>query len=144
MNVINYKIVGERTGVPRSTIYSAKDVHQFCIEHLYDGDILVSESSFILLLNRANAVVGTAKISQGGITSCEIDAKIVCKYVVENIASGVIVVHNHPSGRLQASYQDDSCCKKLQAAIDFFNAKLLDFVIVTDEGYLSYADEGKL
>ena len=144
MNVINYKIVGERTGVPRSTINSAKDVHAFCIEHLYDGDILVSESAYLLLLNRANVIVGTAKISQGGVTSCEIDTKIVCKYVVQNIASGVIVVHNHPSGNLRTSPQDDNCCKKLQAAIDFFNARLLDFVIVTDEGYLSYADEGKI
>lgn len=75
MNVINYKIVGERTGVPRTAINTAKDVHAFCVEHLYDGDILVSESAYLLLLNRANVVVGMAKISQGGVSSCEIDAK---------------------------------------------------------------------
>lgn len=111
----------------------------------YGDDIEIYESAFIILLNRANNTIGWAKISQGGTAGTFVDVKIVCKYAIESLASGVIFVHNHPSGELRSSVMDDNLTRKLKEALAICDVRLLDSIILAPDGtYYSYMDKGKL
>lgn len=110
----------------------------------YHDDINIYESCFIILLNRANNVTGYAKISQGGICGTIVDKKLICKYAIDALASAVILVHNHPSGNLNPSREDENLTKATREALRLFDIHLLDHLIITEEGYYSFADEGKV
>ena len=100
------------------------------------------ESAFIMLLNRANRVIGWAKISQGGISETPVDIRIVCKYAVDVLASGVILVHNHPSDNPLPGNADKVVTGNLKRALDVFGINLLDSIIITHDRSYSFADEG--
>lgn len=123
---------------------TSSDVASQYIRQFYNDDINMYESSFILLLNRANITIGYAKISQGGVTGTIIDARIVCKYAVDTLSSGVIICHNHPSGDLRPSQADLEITRKLKDCLNMFDIKMLDHIIITETGYYSFADEGKV
>lgn len=111
----------------------------------YGEDIEIYESAFIILLNHANNAIGWAKISQGGVASTIVDVKIVCKYAIEALATGVIFVHNHPSGNIVSSVADDNLTRRLKEALGICDVRLLDSIVLAPDGrYYSYADEGKL
>lgn len=110
----------------------------------YSDDIAIYESAFIILLNRRNNTIGWAKIGQGGLDATVVDKRIICKYAIDSLASGVIFVHNHPSGNLRESAQDIKLSKELKAALEILDVKLLDSIIITEDGYRSLADEGKV
>jgi DNA repair protein RadC len=131
------------TDFERIKIGSSNDAADY-IRQFYNGDIEIFESFFVLLLNRQNETIGYAKISQGGVTGTYVDTKIILKYVVDTFASGVIIAHNHPSGALTPSAQDDLITSKLKSAIALLDSSLLDHVILTSNNYYSYADNGKI
>ena len=97
-----------------------------------------------MLLNRANKTIGYAKISQGGVSGTVVDVKLIAKYAVESLASGVILAHNHPSGNLTPSHQDIALTRKVKEALTLLDSQLLDHVILSADGYKSFADEGIL
>lgn len=115
------------------TINGATDAYNV-IKEFYSDDIGIYESFFILLLNRANKTIGWAKISQGGVCGTVVDIKIICKYVVDSLASAVILAHNHPSGTLRASQEDINVTKKITEALKYFDCKVMDHLILTPEG----------
>ena len=108
----------------------------------YHEDILIYESAFIMLMNRANNVMGYAKISQGGVCGTPVDVRLVAKYAVECLASGVIFVHNHPSGNASPSVDDKRISERLRDALRLFDIRLFDSIIITDNDYFSMVDEG--
>lgn len=110
----------------------------------YADDIDIYESAFIILLNRAHNTIGWAKISQGGVAGTIVDIKIVCKYAIDSLASGVIFVHNHPSGNLNPSVQDMQLAKRLKEALKILDVCLLDSIIITSESNYSMADNGNI
>lgn len=110
----------------------------------YSDDLVIYESAFIILLNQANNTIGWAKIGQGGICSAIIDVRIVCKYAIDALASGVIFVHNHPSGVLKPSPQDERLTRKLRDALLILDVKLLDSIIISETGYYSFQDNGMI
>lgn len=112
------------------------------IRQFYSDDIEIYESFFILLLNRQNKTIGYAKISQGGVAGTVVDAKILLKYVVDTLASAVILCHNHPSGNLNPSTQDIELTKKLSQAIKLVDSQVLDHIILTPDSFYSFADNG--
>ncbi len=114
------------------------------IRKFYSDDIEIYESSFILLLNRANDTIGYAKISQGGITGTVIDTKIVLKYCIDSLASAFILCHNHPSGNLKPSKEDIQLTNKIKEAAKLIECDLLDHIILTSEGYYSMMEGGEL
>jgi DNA repair protein RadC len=131
---------------PQVQIKSSVDAYGL-ISQFYGDDIDVYESFFILLLNHSNKTIGYAKISQGGVAFTVIDNKIIAKYAIDALATGVIVAHNHPSGNLTPSKQDLQLTHKLRDGLDLLDIKLLDHLILTSgEGntYKSFADEGYL
>lgn len=120
-------------------INSSKDAFDLVKGDLMD---LPHEEFWVLLLNRANRVIKKKKISEGGVSGTVADPKIIYKMALEELASGVIVAHNHPSGNLTASQSDIDLTKKLREAGKFLEVQLLDHVIVAGKKYFSFADEG--
>ena len=142
-NINLYEIKKGKTEFPKMKCTSSNDAYQY-LKQFYSDDIEIYESSFILMLNRANVIIAYAKISQGGIIGTVIDPKIVGYYAMQSLASGIIIVHNHPSGNLQPSQADDNITQKLKNTLLIIETQLLDHLIITKDGYYSYADEGKI
>ncbi len=97
-----------------------------------------------ILLNRANRVIRTVSISTGGITGTVVDPKKVFKFALEFNATSMILGHNHPSGQIQPSEADIALTRKLKNAGDLMDIPILDHIIVGDERYYSFADDGRL
>lgn len=100
------------------------------------------ENFCIILLNRANKVLKTVKISDGGITGTVVDPRKVFKIALDNNATSIILGHNHPSGQLTPSDADIQLTKKMKQAGDMLDLPVLDHIIVGDGNYYSFADEG--
>lgn len=105
---------------------------------------LPHEEFWILYLNNSNKVTYKAQLSKGGITGTIVDVRLVFKMALEQNATGIILVHNHPSGVLQASEPDKQITRQLKAAGQSLSIDVLDHVIVTEKDYLSFADTGIL
>lgn len=111
---------------------------------LLKGDLmdLPHEEFWVLLLNRSHQVVKKKRISEGGVSGTVADPKIIYKLALEELASGIIVAHNHPSGNLTASQSDIDLTRKLKEAGRFLEVQLLDHLIIANQKYYSFADEG--
>lgn len=105
---------------------------------------LPHEEFWVLFLNHANRVVDKACICRGGVSGTLVDVKILMKLALEKLASALILVHNHPSGNTAVSAEDRNVTKKIQAAAAVFDIKVLDHVIVADNVYSSFSDDGLL
>ena len=115
------------------------------VKKFYNEDIEIYESAFILMLNRANKTIGWVKISSGGIAGTVMDVKLLARYAISNLVSGVILVHNHPSGNLRPSESDLVITEKIKNALNLIDTQLLDHLIITPQNeYYSFADEGDL
>ncbi|MFL3662305.1 MAG: RadC family protein, partial [Polaribacter sp.] len=97
-----------------------------------------------LYLNNSNKIVAKVQISKGGLTATLVDVRLVFKRALEVAAVGIIVCHNHPSGKLQPSTADKQLTSKIKAAGITLDIKLLDHLIITEKAYFSFADEGLL
>ena len=113
----------------------------FKLFHPILGD-LDHEEFWLLMLNRANRVLGRFKVSQGGLSGTVIDTRIILKKALDNLASSIVVCHNHPSGNNQPSDADVKITEKLKKAAAMVEIKLIDHVIIADKSYFSFADEG--
>lgn len=120
-------------------ITSSADAYRIVRPELDD---LVHEEFYVLILNRSNVVVKKAQVSRGGMSSTIVDPKIVFKVAVNHGASGIILAHNHPSGSVKPSDQDIRLTKKLREGAEILDIALLDHIIVGDNTYFSFADEG--
>ena len=98
----------------------------------------------VLFLNRANKINHFEVVSEGGITGTIADPRIILKKALEEDAVSLILCHNHPSGNLQPSRSDEELTRKIKEAASYFDIKVLDHLIVSEDGYYSFADEGKL
>ncbi|QEE49382.1 DNA repair protein RadC [Flavobacterium alkalisoli] len=105
---------------------------------------LPHEEFWVLYLNNSNKVIYKSQLSKGGITGTLVDVRLAFKLALEHNATGMILVHNHPSGTLQASEPDRQITKQMQQAGQSLSINILDHVIVTEKSYLSFADEGML
>ncbi len=122
-------------------ITSSKDVYNIIFPLISD---LQHEEFWVLLLNRSNKIIDKNKISQGGVAGTVIDVKIILKKAIEKLASSVILCHNHPSGNTDPSEADIGITRKLKEAAEVMDIKLLDHLIVADNSYFSFLDEGIL
>ncbi|MFI5188240.1 MAG: DNA repair protein RadC [Chitinophagales bacterium] len=96
----------------------------------------------VAFLNQSNKINHIEIISEGGITGTIADPRIILKKALEENAVSLVLCHNHPSGSLKPSRQDEEITKKIKEAAKFFDIKILDHIIVSDSGYFSFADEG--
>jgi len=96
----------------------------------------------VVFLNRANKIKHFEIVSSGGITGTVADPRIIMRKALEHEATSIVLSHNHPSGNLQPSKADKDITDKLRNAAGYFDIQVLDHIIVSDDGYFSFADEG--
>jgi DNA repair protein RadC len=103
---------------------------------------LPHEEFWVLFLNNSNKILFKTQLSKGGMTGTMVDVRIVFKIALEQNATAIIISHNHPSGKLQASDADIQITKKIKTAGQHLDIPVLDHVIITEIGYYSFVDEG--
>lgn len=114
------------------------------LRSIWSDQIEYREEFVILCLNRANKVLGYSKISSGGTTGTVADPKIIFQIALKSNASSIILAHNHPSGNSKPSESDTKLTDKLKNAGQILDIPILDHVILTNESFFSFADEGLL
>ena len=122
-------------------IGTSKDA--FVIFQSMMGDSTVEEF-WVLFLNQANFVIHKEQISKGGISQTSVDIRIILKIALEEMATGLILGHNHPSGNLKPSESDKQITRKIKEAGKMMDIDVLDHLIITQKAYFSFAEEGML
>ncbi len=125
----------------KNKITGSKDAADYFFPILGD---LNHEEFWVMLLNRGNKIIDSFMISQGGISGTVIDVRIILKPAIDKLASSIILCHNHPSGTMQASDADLKITKKIKNAAEMLDITVLDHLIIGQNQYLSFADEGML
>lgn len=125
----------------KPVIKSSKDIAQYLQALLKDH---AYEVFAVVFLNRANKINHFEIISRGGITGTVADPRIILKKALEEDATSIVLCHNHPSGNLQPSRADEELTKKIKEAAAYFDIKVIDHIIVSEDGFYSFADEGIL
>ncbi len=120
-------------------ITSSNDVYQFLKERILKG-IEVQEHFIAIYLNQANKIIGYYHHSTGTINATMVDVEIVAAVALKTLAKSVIISHNHPSGNLTPSEADRTLTRRIKEALKLFDIHLLDHVIVTRNGYYSFAE----
>jgi len=155
-NLVKFKGIGEAKAITiaaalelgrrrKTTKTSEKEVidcSQKAFEVISDNLLdLEHEEFWIILLNRSNNVIDKINISKGGVSGTVADAKLIFRAAIEKLASSIILCHNHPSGRLQASKEDINLTKKLTEAGKHLDISIVDHLIVGNNNYFSFSDE---
>lgn len=122
-------------------ISNSNGAYQIFKNHLSD---LRTEEFWAIFLNQSNKVLHTAQLTQGGINQSIVDVRILFKTALDHFSTGIIIAHNHPSGNLKPSREDLDITKKIKEAGIFLNIQLLDHLIIIQNSYLSFSDEGLL
>lgn len=123
----------------RSSSESAK-----ILRSIWADDLDMIERAYVLYLNNASQVVSVSMVSMGGITGTVVDPRIVFATALNCLATSIIIAHNHPSGNISPSMADNQLTKKVQEAGRVLDIHLLDHIILTEDSYYSYCDEGRL
>ncbi len=127
--------------IEKKVVRDSRDIGEYLQGLLRDHSM---EVFGVVYLNRANRINHFEIISQGGITGTVADPRIIMKKALEAEAVSLILCHNHPSGNLKPSRADEELTQKIKEASRYFDIKVLDHIIVSDDGYFSFADEGIL
>ncbi len=126
----------------RPKVSSSKEVYLCFFNNWDKSRIQMVEQFKIMLLNKANRVLGIFEVSTGGVSGTVADAKIIFGAALKGNASSIILAHNHPSGNLKPSEADKQLTTRLVHAATYLDICILDHLILTSEAYLSFADEG--
>lgn len=126
----------------RPAISTSQDCYNILRQNWDMNKIDLLEQFKILLLNRANKVLGIYEVSSGGMAGTVADPKLIFSTALKGCANSIILSHNHPSGNLKPSQADISLTQKLRTAGSFLDIDVLDHIILTSEGYISFVEEG--
>ena len=113
-----------------------KEAYEECMQH--------HEECWVMFLNHGGKLLGLSCISKCGISQTVVDIRIILQTALLAHASGIILSHNHPSGNIVASSSDNAITSKLKKACEILDIRLLDHIILSESGYMSYSDEGML
>ena len=136
---------GVLNDAPMTQYIDSKKVANFC-KRLYEQEgaiIGYSEYSFALLLDRANHINGYIKVSEGGLASTIVDIRKIVKAALDANASGVILMHNHPSNSACPSKSDLEETDKLRKALNLFDIALIDHIILAEDEFFSFAEDNR-
>ena len=125
----------------RVTILSSKDVYECFYPLMCD---LPTEECWVLLLNQASKIIDKVKIGAGGLNATAVDVRCILREALLKRASSIALCHNHPSGSIRPSREDDRLTQQVNQASQCMNIRLVDHVILTDGAFYSYADEGRI
>lgn len=122
-------------------IKCSEDIYNVMHRYLQNLD---HEECWVIFLNQSGKVIRKQRVSVGGLASTQVDVRLILREALKVCATSLILVHNHPSGNVRPSSDDDRLTMSLQQASKILNIKMLDHVIYTDYNNYSYADEGRL
>ena len=125
----------------KTSIKSSNDIAEYLKATLKD---YAYEIFAVVFLNRSNRINHFEIISKGGMTGTVADPRIILKKALEQEATAIVLCHNHPSGNLKPSQADEELTLKIKEAAKYFDIKVMDHIIVSEDGYYSFADEGIL
>lgn len=127
-----------------SKIQTTEEAYNVLKEFFAQGTIALQEQFVVMYLNANHNVLGIHVASKGGITGTVADIRLILGVALKTASTAMIIAHNHPSGNLQPSLADEVLTKKLKDAAVLLDVNLLDHLIVSDTGFYSFADEGKM
>jgi DNA repair protein RadC len=137
--------LSRRYNLPGDEIFSPIDTTrkaaEFAIPMLRN---LKHEECWVIFLNQANCVISKEKVSSGGVSGTVVDIRLVLRSAISKLASGLILIHNHPSGQLNPGVQDREQTMLLREAAALFNIRLLDHLIIAGNKYYSFAESGSI
>lgn len=133
--------VADAQKIESPSIVSAKSAYNMMRYHF---ERLKHEEFWVMYLNRAGNVIKEERISQGGTAATIVDVKIILRYAIEHLAESMLLFHNHPSGNLTPSIEDDRLTKKITDAAKLVDIRVLDHIIISDNGFYSFADKGRI
>ena len=125
----------------RIAILSSKDVYECFYPMMCD---LPTEECWVLLLNQASKIIEKTKISAGGLSATAVDVRCILREALLKRASAIVLCHNHPSGNIRPSKEDDLLTRHVAQASECMDIRLVDHIILTDGAFYSYADEGRI
>lgn len=128
----------------RPKISGSMDAYNVLLDSWDDNKLELIEQFKVLLMNRANKVLGIFEVSTGGIAGTVADPKLIFVAAIKGAACGIILAHCHPSGNLTPSQADIDLTRKIKEAGKLLEIQVLDHIILTSEKYYSFADEGIL
>ncbi|MBX2896879.1 MAG: JAB domain-containing protein [Cyclobacteriaceae bacterium] len=126
----------------RTKITCSRDAYEVLQQTWDESKLEFVEQFKVILLNRAHRVLGIFEVSTGGVSGTVADPKIIFGAALKGVASGIMLAHNHPSGNLLPSQSDIDLTRKIKEGGRFLEIQLLDHIIITSEGYYSFADQG--
>lgn len=128
----------------RPRLRSVDEMHCFLRSHWDENKMELLEQFKLVLLNTAHRVLSFLDLSSGGITGTVVDTRLVLTAALKLNATKLVLAHNHPSGNLNPSEADKFITQKIKAAAQLLDIQIVDHIIITAEGYYSFADEGLL
>lgn len=145
ISIISALEIGRRRAIqeiPEKTIIgNSRDAYMVLKNQLSD---LRTEEFWAVFLNNNNKVIHISQLTQGGISQSIVDVRILYKTALDHFSTGVIIAHNHPSGSLRPSREDINITQKIKEAGNTLSIQLLDHIIITQDSYFSFSDEGLL
>ena len=123
------------------TIKCSEDIYNVMHRYLQSLD---HEECLVIFLNQSSRIIRKQRVSVGGLASTQVDIRLILREALKVCATSLILVHNHPSGNVRPSADDDRLTMSLQQASKILHIRMLDHVIYADEQHYSYADEGRL
>ncbi|MDY3266213.1 MAG: JAB domain-containing protein [Phocaeicola sp.] len=122
-------------------IKCSEDIYNVMHRYLQNLD---HEECWVIFLNQSSRIIRKQRVSVGGLASTQVDVRLILREALKVCATSLILVHNHPSGNVRPSADDDRLTMSLQQASKILNIRMLDHVIYADDQHYSYADEGRL
>ena len=145
MNIIKeIKLSYSKNGLENVKISDSNSAYQILLDNWNKDTIELQEEFKVLLLNRANIVLGIYNLSKGGVSGTMVDSKLLLASAIKANASSMIIAHNHPSGNLKPSECDRRLTKKIKEGAMLLDITLLDHLIVTKDSFYSFIDNGEL
>lgn len=142
MEVEEIKISYTNNTTNKVVISNSKVAYDLILEHWNKNLIQLQEETKVIFLDMAQKVIGIHDLSKGGVSNSVVDIKIILGIALKCLASGIIIVHNHPSGSMVASEPDLFVTKKMKLACELMEITLVDHLIISKDDYLSLADKG--
>jgi DNA repair protein RadC len=137
---LQYKPLREKQG----KVISSQEAYNILLPTFREGTIEYREYAKVLYLNQQCELVAYNTVSEGGISETPVDVRMIMQGALLTNATQIIFVHNHPSGNLKPSIQDDQLTERLRKACEIMRVNLVDHLIVTSNGYYSYKDMGRI
>ncbi len=144
MKASEIKVSYSNTNKKKIKISSSGTAYKVALSHWNQDTIEYQEEFKILLLNKANVVLGLHELFKGGTACVTVDAKMVLAVALKCNAHSIILIHNHPSGNLKPSRTDKNITLKLKLACEIVDLNLLDHMIISKDGYYSFSDDMEL